>query len=57
MYWDANNLYGCGMSQPLQYDELDFLSKKEITRYNLNSISENSPIGYILKVDLKYSDE
>ena len=30
------------------------LTKKEIGEFCLNSISENSPIGYILEVDLEY---
>ena len=57
MYWDANNLYGWGMSQPLPYSDFDFLTKKEINEFCLSSIGENSPIGYILEVDLEYPDE
>ena len=45
MYWDVNNLYGYAMSQI--YGEFDWLTKKEINEFSLNSISENSPIGYI----------
>ena len=56
-YWDANNLYGWGMSQPLPYSEFDWLTKKEINKFCLDSISENSPIGYILEVDIEYPDE
>ena len=44
IYWDANNLYGWGMNQPLPYGEFDWLSKKEIKDFCLDSISENSPI-------------
>ena len=54
MYWDANNLYGWGMIQNLAVSDFKFLSNKEINRFNLDSISENSPIGYILEVDLEY---
>ena len=43
MYWDANNLYGWGMNQPSPYCEFNFLSKKEISEFCLNSIVENSP--------------
>ena len=53
IYWDANNLYGWTMSQPLPYCDFNFLTKKEISEFCLNSISENSPIGYILEVDLE----
>ena len=54
MYWDVNNLYGWKMNQPLLYCDFNFLTKKEISEFCLNSISENSPIGYILEVDLEY---
>ena len=54
MYWDANNLYGWAMNQPLPYCDFNFLTKEEISEFYLNSVSENSPIGYILEVDLEY---
>ena len=57
IYWDANNLYGCGMSNPLPYGEFNWLSEKEINKLDLDSNSENSSIGYILEVDLKYPDK
>ena len=34
--------------------DFNFLTKKEISEFCLNSISENSPIGYILEIDLEY---
>ena len=57
VYWDANNLYEWAMNQPLPYGAFDWLSKKEINRFCLNSISENSSTGYFLKVDLEYPIE
>ena len=54
MYWDANTLYGWAMNQPLLYCDFNFLTKKEISEFYLNFISEDSPLGYILKVDLEY---
>ena len=57
MYLDANNLYGWAMNQYLPYSEFEWLNKKEISRFCLNSISENIFVGYILEVDLEYPDE
>ena len=45
------------MIQDLPHSNFKFLNDKEIDQFNLNSISENSPIGYILEVDLKYPKE
>ena len=55
-YLDANNLYGCALNQYLSYSEFEWLKQKEIDRFNVNSIECNS-IGYILEVELEYSDE
>ena len=41
MYWDPNNLYGWAMNQTLPYSDFVFLTKKEISEFCLNSISEN----------------
>ena len=41
------------MIQDLPYSGFKWLSNKEINEFVLN-VSENSPIGYILKVDLEY---
>ena len=54
MYWDANNLYGWAMIQPLPVSDIKYLSEKEINIFNLHSIDENSSIGYILECDLGY---
>ena len=45
MYWDANNLYGWDMIQDLPYGGCKFLSQINIDDFNLDGISENSPIG------------
>ena len=47
MYWDANNLCGWAMIQPLPVSDFKFLSEKEINRSNLDFFDENSYIGYI----------
>ena len=54
IYWDTNNLYGWGMNQPLLYGGFDWLNKQDINELDLDSISENSSIGYFLEVDLEY---
>ena len=57
MYLDANNLYGWAMSQHLPYSEFKWFNKKEISRFCLNCISENSFVGYILEIDFEYPDD
>ena len=49
MYWDINNLYGWEMINYLPNDEFEFLTKKETNQFNLDPISENSSICYILE--------
>ena len=45
------------MSQYLPYSEFKCLNQKEIDKLNVNSIGENSSLGYILEVDLNYPGE
>ena len=45
------------MCQYLPYSEFKWLNKKEISEFCLDCISENSPVGYILEVDLEYPNE
>ena len=45
------------MIQKLPHSGFEWLIKKEINDFCLNSISENSSMGYILEVDLEYSSE
>ena len=54
-YLDMNNLYGWAMSEYLPYGEFKWL--KNIDKFDVNSISEKSEIGYFLEVDLEYPDE
>ena len=56
-YLDSNNLYDWSMSQYLPYGRFKWLNQKEISNFCLNSINENSSIGYMLKVDLEYPSE
>ena len=57
MYVDANSLYGWTMIQYLPYGEFKWLNQKEIHKFDVNSIGENSSDWYILEVDLEYPDE
>ena len=57
MYWYANNLYDWARIQDLPHSDFKWLSNKEISKFNLDSISENSQIGYILECDLEYPKE
>ena len=50
-----NNLYGRAMSEYLPYEGFEWL--KNVDEFNVMSISEKSPIGYFLEVDLEYPDE
>ena len=45
------------MSQYLSYRRFKWLNQKETDRFDVNSIVKNSPIGYILEVDVEYPDE
>ena len=45
-YLDINNLYGCGMSDYLPYER--FIWLKNADNFDVNSIIEKSPIGYII---------
>ena len=45
------------MSQYLPYSQFKWLNKKEINGFCLNSIEENSSIGYILEVDFENPGE
>ena len=53
LYLDLNNLYYWRMSQ--YYGGFKWL--KNVDKLDVNSISEKSPIGYILEVDLEYPDK
>ena len=55
IYLSWINLYGCGLSGYLSYGNFKWL--KNVDGFDVNSITEKSPIGYFLKVDLEYPDE
>ena len=55
MYLDENNLFGWRMSQYLPYCEFKWL--ENIDKFDVTSVSENSSIDYVPKVNLEYPDE
>ena len=54
-YIDMNNFYGRAMSSYLPYG--GFKWSRNADNFDVNAISKNSSIEYILNVDLKYPDE
>lgn len=56
-YWDCNSLYSTAMCQPLPISNFKWLSKTEIKSLLFQDLSVDSPIGYILEVDLEYTNE
>jgi len=54
IYLNANNLYGAFQSESLPVGDFRFLSQQEIAEFELESVPENSPTGYIISCDLEY---
>lgn len=54
-YLDANNLYGWAMSKYMPYGDFQWLNRNnlDILQYILK-VDDDSPIGYILEVDIEY---
>ena len=50
-----NNLHGWGLSEYLPYSEFKLL--KNVDGFDVNSVSEKTPIGYFLEVDFEYPDK
>ncbi|XP_070169549.1 uncharacterized protein [Polyergus mexicanus] len=55
MYFDINNLYGWAMCQSLPYENFRWVDN--VTSVDLMSVTSDSPIGYILEVDLAYPSD
>ena len=54
-YLDANNLYGCEMSQKLPVN--GFKWENDLSKFNerfIKSYNENSNVGYFHEVDVEY---
>ena len=54
-YLDTNSLYSWAMGEYLPYGGLKWL--KNVGGFDVSSVSEKSPMGYFLEVDLEYPDE
>ena len=52
IYWDANNLYGWAMSQPLSTGNFEWLNDDDASTFDLNVVDAFGEHGYILEVDL-----
>ena len=48
---------GWAITQYLPYDDFEWMSEKEISEINFDSVSGNNNEGYILEVDLEYPDD
>lgn len=56
MYYEANNLYGWAMTQPLPYGGFKWVENEALEKLETKDIPYNSNIGYILEVDLEYPE-
>jgi len=52
-YWDANNLYGWALSQPLPIGGFEWIDEWDLSELN-DYIDPPEGIGYFLEVDLAY---
>ncbi|XP_050509169.1 uncharacterized protein LOC126886339 [Diabrotica virgifera virgifera] len=55
LYFDVNNLYGWAQSQYLPYGNFQWIDDHE--KLDVTTIPSDSPIGYLLEVDLSYPVE
>ena len=58
-YLDANNLYGRAMSQKQPVRNFKWIEKGDISKFKdfIKNYDENSDIGYIFEVDVKYPEK
>ena len=54
-YLDMNKIFGSAMSENLSYKRLKWL--KIVDELDVMPVNEKSPIGYLLEVDLEYTDK
>ena len=56
MYYDRNNLYVWAMGHSLPYGNFEWVYEKDLYTTDFN-VNDDSPVGYILEVDLEYPKE
>ena len=54
MYLDANNLYGYAMSESMPTGGFKWMTRREISEFDLAQVGPDDDEGYILEVDLEY---
>lgn len=54
MYFDLNNMYGNGMTEPLPFGQFEWVDPYSV---NIDNLKEDDEFGYILEVDLIYPKE
>ena len=57
VYYDANNLYGCAMSQMLPTGDFKWLSQDEINAFDIKQVEEDGNVGYVIEADIEYPAE
>jgi len=56
-YWDCNSLYVTCQMYSLPVGNFHFLGEAEIRSFDVSTVSADSPVGYVLEIDLKYPVE
>ena len=54
MYWDANNLYGWAMSQPMPEGDFNWVHEEEFGRIDWAQQLPDQPFGFFVECDLDY---
>lgn len=57
MYLDANNLYGYSMLQQLPLNSFSWVAADAFDVVKIMNFTHDSPVGYILEVDLEYPQQ
>jgi len=55
-YWDCNSLYATYQTYSLPIGDFRFLTDEEIDSFDINSVPVDLSTGFILEVNLKYTE-